>query len=105
MKSSRKAFLAVAAVSVGVALVPGHPEAASVPASPSPTPSPQPTPSPGARALADGMRRFDPHLSDAQLTQIANGIEQGFGFGATLNPHGRFLQNSDAPLPDFAVKK
>ena len=50
------------------------------------------------------MRRFDPNLSDAEIGAIAQGIEQGYGFGATLNKNGTVLQNGDAPVPQFSVR-
>ncbi|NNM99426.1 MAG: twin-arginine translocation signal domain-containing protein [Candidatus Eremiobacteraeota bacterium] len=107
MKSSRRVFLAGAALGVGAALLASAPVIEASPtAKPtvSPTPTPAPTPSPGALDLARAMRRFDPQLTDAQLEKIAEGIEQGYAFGASLNPHGSFLQNGDAPVPQFEVR-
>ncbi len=105
MKSTRKIFLAGAALGVGAALVPGLAVVEATPeASPTPMPSPTPTPSPAALDLARSMRRFDPKLSDAQIHAIAQGIEQGYGFGAALNAHGTVLHNGDAPVPQFAVR-
>ena len=107
MKSTRRIFLAGAALGVGAALLPGATVVEAAPAgspTPSPTPAPVPTPSPGALDLARSMRRFDATLSDAQIQAIAQGIEQGYGFGAALNQHGTFLQNGDAPDPQFAVR-
>jgi len=105
MKSSRKIFLAGAALGVGAVLLPSPRMAdKAFAATPSPTPAPVPTPSPAALDLARGMRRFDPQLSDAEVEKIAQGIEQGYGFGSALNPHGTFLRNGDAPVPQFAVR-
>ena len=107
MKSSRRVFLAGAALGVGAALLPSAPVIEASPAAKptaSPTPAPAPTPSPGALDLARAMRRFDPQLTDAQVEKIAEGIEQGYSFGSSLNPHGTFLQNGDAPVPQFEVR-
>ena len=107
VKSTRRIFLAGAALGVGTALLPGAVVVEAAPASspaPSPTPVPLPTPSPGALDLARSMRRFDPSLSDAEIGAIAQGIEQGYGFGATLNKNGTVLQNGDAPVPQFSVR-
>ncbi len=104
MKSTRKAFLAAAAV-VGASMTVSK-EAALAQSAPSPTPLPAPTahpPSAAARALAERMRAFDPHLDDAQLARIADGIQEGFGFGGALNPKGTKLKNGDAPTPEFEV--
>jgi len=107
MKSTRKAFLAAAAV-VGASMTVTK-EAALAQSSASPTPSATPAaaaahqPSAAARALAERMRAFDPHLDDAQLARIADGIQEGFGFGGVLNPKGKKLKNGDAPTPEFKV--
>jgi len=109
MKSTRKAFLAAAAV-VGASMTVSK-EAALAQSAPSPTPLPALTahpptahpPSAAARALAERMRAFDPHLDDAQLARIADGIQEGFGLGGVLNPKGTKLKNGDAPTPEFRV--
>ncbi len=103
MKSSRRIFLAGAALGVGAALLPSAPMAEPSPAA-TPSPAPVPTPSPGALDLARSMRRFDPQLTEPQIEKIAAGIEQGYTFGSSLNPHGTFLQNGDAPVPQFEVR-
>lgn len=104
MKSTRKVFLAAAAV-VGASMTVSKETAQAQPA-PSPTPVPTPTehpPSPAARALAERMRAFDPHLDEAQLARIADGIQEGLGLGGALNPKGTKLKNGDAPTPEFRV--
>jgi hypothetical protein len=92
---SRKEFVAAAAASVGALATPD--------ASPAPTPSAAPTPSPAARAIASSMRAFDPHLTDAEVDEIATGIETNLRLGNTVNAKGRALKNSDEPIPSFAV--
>lgn len=100
MKSTRKAFLTAAASSTLLA---------AAPPSPGPVPSPAPTAtaakppaiSEAARALAAGMRRFDPQLSDTQLEHIGQGIDGNLKLGASINPHGRALKNWDEPVPAF----
>ncbi|MHB8146748.1 MAG: hypothetical protein ACYDGM_05710 [Vulcanimicrobiaceae bacterium] len=103
--STRKAFLAAAAV-VGASMTVQH-EAALAQSSATPTPAPSPSPaappSAAARALAQRMRAFDPHLDDAQIERIAGGIQEGLGLGSALNPNGTKLKNSDAPTPEFEV--
>ena len=105
MKSTRKAFLAAAAV-VGASMTVSQ-QAALAQSSPTPTPSPVPSahpPSAAARVLAERMRAFDPHLDEAQIEKIASGIQDGFGFGDALNPKGTKLKNGDAPNPEFRVE-
>jgi FtsP/CotA-like multicopper oxidase with cupredoxin domain len=70
---------------------------------PAPTPSQAPAPSQAARAFAARMRAFDSALSEAELNEIAAGVETNWGFGKTINPHGTALKNSDEPVPSFAV--
>ena len=107
MKSTRKAFLAAAAV-VGASMTVTQ-EAALAQSSASPTASATPAapaahqPSAAARALAERMRAFDPHLDQQQLDRIAGGIQEGLGLGNALNPKGTKLKNSDAPTPEFEV--
>lgn len=105
MKSTRKEFIAAAVVATSIAGVPALAATAptSMPPTPSPSPSPTPAPSPAAQALAEKMRSFDPHLDDAQVRSIAQGIQQNLEFGKILNPHGTKLKNNDAPTPEFRV--
>ena len=77
--------------------------ASAVPkASPSPKPSEKP-PSAEALAIATGMRRFDPKLSDAEILEIAKGIDENAQAGAALNPKKKRLLNSDQPVTVFRV--
>lgn len=78
------------------------PAPASAAPSPSPSPSPKP-PSAAARAQAEALRRFDPHLGDAQIDTIARGIDGIAMEGQRLNPHGTTLKNADEPVTRFAV--
>lgn len=92
MASTRKAFLAAAsAAGAGFAL--GEPAQAK-PAKPA---------SALAHDFAERMKRFDPHLSDAQVKSIALQIDQLEGLGTQLRPKGRGLSNGDAPSPQFRV--
>jgi hypothetical protein len=98
MASTRKTFLAAAgALSAGV--LTGSPVAAQTPSA---SPSPSPAPSSSARALAQQMKAFDPALTDAQLDEIAQGIDANQRAGASLRK-ARPLHNGDAPTPEFGV--
>ena len=62
-----------------------------------------PRTSPAAQLFADGMRHFDPTLTDSELATIAEGIEQTLNTGKWLNPKGKRLNNDDGPTPEFSV--
>lgn len=103
--ADRRTFLgAVSGVAASLVLASGAEAQQSPPpaASPSPSPSPKP-PSAAARAQAEAMRRFDPHLSDAQIDTIAHGIDGLTSEGQRLNPHGTTLKNADEPATRFAA--
>ena len=51
-----------------------------------------------AVALAAAMRAFDARLSDADLEQIARGIDAQRKLGAQLSPKKKRLRNVDAPI-------
>jgi hypothetical protein len=57
-----------------------------------------------AAATAAAMRRFDPHLSDADLAAIARGIDDDAKAAAALNPPGRRLRNGDEPVTVLTVR-
>jgi hypothetical protein len=99
MGRTRKAFLGAASVA-GISLLISSKAAAQ---SPSPTPTATPAPSPAARAFALRMRRFDPHLTDAQIDEIAQNIDQDYAFGSDLRSKTSVLHNGDAPTPEFRV--
>jgi hypothetical protein len=68
----------------------------------SPSPTATPAPSPAARSFAERMKRFDPQLTDAQLDDIAQGVDAAFDAGKQLRK-GHPLKNGDAPVPEFGV--
>jgi hypothetical protein len=92
MSSSRKQFLTAAGL-VGAGLVTKTSAVAL-----SPTPTPSPPPSPAAREFALRMRRFDPSLTAAQMTEIERGIDDLWKSGPKLH---KGLTNGDAPSPGF----
>jgi hypothetical protein len=47
------------------------------------------------------MRRFDPHLSDADVEKIAHAIDDNAKAGQALNPKSRPLRNWDEPVLTF----
>jgi len=105
---NRKHFIATVAAT-GAALALARSEAAaaeSTPtasgAMPSPAASEKP-PSAVALAVAAGMRRFDPKLSDAEIAGIAKDIDENSQLGAALNPKKKRLRNSDGPVTIFTV--
>jgi hypothetical protein len=51
-----------------------------------------------ARALAAGMRDFDPLLSDADIDLIAARIDEQRAYGRTLSPKKKRLANAVEPL-------
>ncbi len=102
MESTRKQFLAAAGLVGASLLAPTSVEAQSAP-SPAPSPSATPAPSPAARAFAERMKRFDSSLTDAQLDEIAGGIDQLYTLGGDLRPKGHGLINADPPTPQFEV--
>ena len=98
---TRRTFLTGVAAGGAAVLLAHHVDA--VEAAPAPTPTASPTPSPASLASAAQMRTFDAHLSDADLTTIASGIDDANKAGARLNPKGRFLHNWDEPVTHFAA--
>jgi hypothetical protein len=62
-----------------------------------------PPPSAASVAIAATMRRFDPHLTDAELEAIARGIDENARAGAALNPKKRPLRNGDDLVVHFTV--
>src|SRR5579884_3253625 len=96
--STRKAFIAAAASVPLIAAAPPSP----APSTPSPSPKPRQI-SEAARGLAAQMRKFDPHLSDKELEDIAAGIDGNLQVGARVNPHGTALKNWDEPVTIFEV--
>ncbi|GAC1414143.1 MAG: hypothetical protein NVSMB64_24340 [Candidatus Velthaea sp.] len=80
---------------------------AAAPDSPSPHPTKQPStgkpPSAAAVAMAATFRSFDPALSDDQLHQIAQNIDDNRAAGAQLNPRKKPLKNSDEPVARFSA--
>ena len=97
---TRKAFLATAAAGAAFA-APASVFGAS--SSPLPSPSPTPPPSPSALDFARRMRAFDSALTDAQIDDIAAGVDQAWGLGKDLRK-SHPLKNGDAPTPQFEVK-
>ena len=105
---TRKSFLATVA-SAGALYAASAPLAAL--AAPEPTPMPTPTPkvkppktSDTAKAMAAKMRAYDPHLTDKQISDIAEGMDFSLGLGARVNPKGKALKNSDEPATIFEVR-
>lgn len=107
---NRKQFLASVGMA-GAALALARADASAEPVTASATaatagPSPQPSekpPSAEALAFAAGMRRFDPKLSDAEVLEIAKGIEENGQARSALNPKKKRLRNSDQPVTVFTV--
>lgn len=106
---TRKDFLATVA-SVG-ALYAGAAAPLAAHAAPEPTPMPASTPKPKppkisdtAKAMAAKMRAYDPHLTDKQISDIAEGMDFYLGLGARVNPKGKALKNSDEPATIFEVR-
>jgi len=62
-------------------------------------------PSATAVAFAKQMRTFDPHLTEAQIAQIARGIDQSLASGRALRPKQLDLSAGDAPSPQFKVNE
>jgi hypothetical protein len=94
--ASRKEFVAAAVASVGALT--------AAPADAQNSPSPTPSPSPASRSFAERMRAFDPELSDEEIEEIAAGVETNWQLGASINPKGRALTNSEEPFPAFSVE-
>jgi len=102
--SSRKTFLSTlgaTGTSFAFASSSAGANAASTPASPAPPPRTKI--SDAARAQALAMRRFDPHLDDAQLETIARGIDDAAASARALSPHAEPLHNGDEPVTRFYV--
>ncbi len=78
----------------------GDAQTASPTATTTASASPKPI-SAAARAQAEEMRRFDAHLTPAQLDVIARGIDDANATAEKLNPHGRVLKNADEPVTQF----
>jgi len=111
-RNDRKTFLgslasgaAVLALAARADAQPAASPAASAPPSPAPSPaaSDAKPPSAAALAVAAGMRRFDPTLSDAEVASIARNIDDGADFGAALNPKNRRLRNWNEPVTALRV--
>jgi len=67
-------------------------------------------PSAAALAAAEGMRRFDPRLSDAEIARIAAGIDEQRANGARCSgadetgaTKQKRLSNADEPVTCFRV--
>jgi hypothetical protein len=103
--ADRRSFLgAVSGVAATLVLSEAGAGAATSPApQPAPTASAAKPISPAARAQAEAMRAFDPHLSEAQLETIARGIDAANAAGGKLNARGRVLHNGDEPVTSFFV--
>ena len=63
----------------------------------------EPAPSAVALALARDMRAFDATLTDAQLDEIARGIDRSRAAGAALSPKKKRLANAVEPLTAVRV--
>lgn len=101
MAGTRKEFL-VAAMAAGA----GFSQTDNAQAqTPSPAAKATAAPSSLARAFAERMRQFDPHLTEKQLNDVAHQIDQGFDVRSALRPKGRGLSNGDAPAPQFEVSE
>ena len=103
----RKTFLAAGIAAAAALGANAEAQTAAPAASPSPAPpaTPAPPPSAAAAALAASMRRFDPALTDTDVTSIANDIDARIRRGARLNPDkGTFLKNGDEPITRFAAE-
>jgi hypothetical protein len=103
--ADRRSFLgAVSGVAATLVLSEAGASAATSPAPvPAPTAAAAKPISPAARAQAEAMRAFDPHLSDAQVETIARGIDAANAAGGKLNVRGRALHNGDEPVTSFSV--
>ena len=95
---NRRHFLTSAAAVGASAVLAAKAQAQTTPVpAPSISPAPKP-PSAVALALANDMRRFDPKLTDAQISNIAGQIDGNLKSGVRLNPRGKRLANSDEPI-------
>jgi cytochrome c553 len=50
------------------------------------------------------MRRFDPHLSDDEIAEIALAIAEAAAARAVLNPKKRRLGNAVAPVDIVSIR-
>ena len=101
---SRRGFIAGVALTGAMAALPDRARGAAASPSPSPAPTPTPPPSDAALATARGMRAYDASLSDAEVTTIAQQIDDNLKSESKLNPAGRRLKNSDEPSTVFRVQ-
>jgi hypothetical protein len=103
--STRKSFLGAAA-SLGAVMAAARGASAAPTSSPKPAPTATPVkpPSEAARAVALRMRSFDEKLTDAEIDNIAHGIDDSWSVGSRLNARGKALSNSDEPDPAFSVR-
>lgn len=79
---TRKDFLATTGLASGALVAKADPKA----------------PSPAAREFAQRMRRFDPSLTQSQLTDIEKGIDDLWKIGDKVH---KGLQNGDPTSPAF----
>ncbi|HTW86017.1 MAG TPA: hypothetical protein VMD91_18245 [Candidatus Sulfotelmatobacter sp.] len=103
--ADRRSFLGAVSGVATTLLLTGTADAQSTaaPTLPRPSASPAQPPSAVALAVAATMRRFDPHLSDAEIETIARGIDANAA-GPVLNPHrATALRNADEPVTRFRV--
>ena len=103
----RKSFLFGGAVAVALGARADAQTSAPSPAVPAPSPSASAgskPPSAAALAAATAMRRFDPGLSDAEVTTIARGIDDNARAASRINPKkSTYLKNGDEPVTRFAA--
>ncbi|HZO95271.1 MAG TPA: hypothetical protein VFB22_16105 [Candidatus Baltobacteraceae bacterium] len=110
--ADRRAFLGVVSGAAASVLL-AAPAGAQAGAPPAPPACPLPSVRPGAKpasalatATAEGMRRFDARLSDADLRTIAHGIDELRDEAGHLNPHrGTALKNGDEPALRFSAER
>jgi hypothetical protein len=109
--ADRRSFLgAVSGVAASVLLA-APAEAQSKPPSAAPPTSPQPSPSASAKppsalaaTTAAAMRRFDPALSESDVTTIASAIDANRSGAEQLNPRkATALKNADEPVTRFSA--
>ena len=100
---TRKEFIA-AAVGTGALLAANNAQAQTTPPKPAPTAAPQlRKASEAARAMAARMREFDSKLTDDDIENIAEGIDQYWQIGRAVNPKGTAFPNSVEPATIFKV--
>jgi len=100
----RRRFLTAVASTGAAVMLAKRAQAASPAPAPPPAPTSSPKPTSEALRVAEGMRAFDPKLTDAEVTNIAQQIDDNNRSGKRLNPKTKRLKNSDEPVTILRVQ-